>query len=102
MKRTLVLALLALSGASCRAFLNGGREPLTPQQQAILVEETNPYRNEWLYQRCEVKDVKTVFTPNRARREASAVGANYVEVLYSQSPLNLNVVMFNCPEIPPY
>lgn len=96
MKRILLSALL-LSG--CAVFRP---VPLTPEQEAILVEETNPPRNEWLHGNCELKEVTQVLSPNRAKLNASQVGANYVEVIYASSPIDLYVAMFSCPQIPPY
>lgn len=102
MTRKVLIALLALSGACTFGARRGGNEELTSEVRQILVEETNPWRNEWLHNNCEVKDVQTNFTANRSRIQASRVGANYVEVIYSASPLNLNVVMFYCDQIPPF
>lgn len=100
MKRWLLCLVLGFSAAGCPAVLKPVQ--LTPEQQAILVEDTNPYRNEWLHDNCEVVDVTRTLTPNRARLRASEAGGNYVEVIYSASPLDLYSVMFNCPQIPPY
>ena len=100
MKKYILLAAL-LSG--CGLF-KGALSPvqLTAQQQAILVEETNPARNEWLHDNCQIKNVDFVRTSRRAKLSADKNGANYVEVLYSDSPFSLYSVMFACPNTPPY
>jgi hypothetical protein len=99
--KKLLLASLLLSG--CGLFQGALQAvSLTPQQEAILVEETTPPRNEWLYDNCQIKNVDHVITPRRAKINADKSGANYVEVLYSDSPFSLYSVMFSCPNIPPY
>ena len=99
----LSLVLIALGLGGCKGFFQALKPvQLTADQEAILVEETNPSRNEWLHDNCQIKDVMQVLTPRRARLRASESGANYVEVLYAPSPFNLYSVMFSCPQIPPY
>jgi hypothetical protein len=50
MKRLFLIGLLGLS-TSCAALFGTKpiRQDLTPEQQAILVEESIPFWNEWLY-----------------------------------------------------
>jgi hypothetical protein len=98
-----ILLLALMSG--CKLFGGLGilqRVQLTPQQDAILVEETNPARNEWLHDNCQIKNADFVRTARRAKLNADKSGANYVEVLYSDSPFSLYSIMFACPNIPPY
>lgn len=103
MKKLCCSVLLLLSMGGCKGLLQKLQPvQLTSDQEAILVEETNPARNEWLHDNCQIKDVMQVLTPKRAKLRASESGANYVEVLYAPSPFNLYSVMFSCPEIPPY
>ena len=85
MKKYILLAAL-MSG--CGLF-KGILQPiqLTAQQEAILVEETTPARNEWLHDHCQIKNVDFVRTPRRAKLRADQSGGNYVEVLYSDSHL---------------
>lgn len=102
MKKYILLAAL-MSGCKLFGGLGVlGAVQLTAQQQAILVEETTPSRNEWLHDNCQIKNVDHVITPRRAKLNADKNGANYVEVLYSDSPFSLYSVMFACPNIPPY